>query len=269
MELTAEERLRIYEEEKARAEARARIESEQRTAYAKKHRKRIIVIGCIGTTLCLLAVATQWYASGRARKSKVDLEDEARISELTAAFGPNAELVEKALLDRASDYDTRKMFAEAEPFFRQVLKIDQAVAGESRPYTANAWSLLGSNLQEQKKYGEAEGCFKTVLLIRQGALEAWGDHPPFPTDAVRPSDIASALSDLASLYEDMKRYQEAESRLRQALEIFTKEKGGSSQEVAGVLIALSRTLKAQGRDTEGEAMMDKWSAIILQQKIHH
>ena len=66
-------------------------------------------------------------------------------------------------------------YAEADPFYRQAIEIDEKALGGDHPTVATLYSNLAALLYTQGKHGEAEPMFRRALEISQASLGS--DHP--------------------------------------------------------------------------------------------
>ena len=97
--------------------------------------------------------------------------------------------------------------ADAEPLYRQALKIRQSVLGEQHPDCAICLNNLAELYESMADYAKAEPLRRQALDIRQKVL---GENHP---------DYATSLNNLAWLYNANGETAKAEPLLRQALEI--------------------------------------------------
>ena len=210
MELTPEERSRIYEEEKARAEARARIESERKeeqddarkqataqwAAFAKKYSKWIIVIGCI---FLLVMAPVVWKARvgsmnaeliAKLRQAEVSVgaspsDDEWTIYFLKAAGEQSKNNHRDALLlgirsliyavdsDRAASSYRIVGLSFAELGLTETAEACERKATALDPGRDSCQESLADVLVKAKKYGEAEAIYLTLLARTPDPEKRW------------------------------------------------------------------------------------------------
>jgi CHAT domain-containing protein/tetratricopeptide (TPR) repeat protein len=122
----------------------------------------------------------------------------------------------------------------------------QAVAQSS---TADELNKKIIELYQAGKFAEAVPLAQQVLAIRERALGP--DHP----------DVATALGNLALLYDDQGRYAEAVPLLERALAIREKALGPDHPDVAQALNNLAKFYWKQGRYAEAEPLLKRALAI--------
>lgn len=109
-----------------------------------------------------------------------------------------------------------------------------------------------SELYQAGKFAEAIPLAQRVLAVRQKALGP--DHP----------DIATALNNLAALYDFLGRYSEAEPLYKRSLTIRIKALGSDDPDVATSLNNLAMLYKNQGRYAEAEPLFKR--ALTIDEK---
>ena len=140
---------------------------------------------------------------GAALRRTGDLNEAASV--LSAADTESADdpldaaavLVERGRVDQ-----DRGRAAEAEPFYREALVLQQSVLAEDNPRLATTLEMIGVTLQAQDRLDEAEDVATDVLRIRQASL---GD------DHVH---TVTARYNLARLARDQGRFEEAAATFR-------------------------------------------------------
>ncbi len=133
-------------------------------------------------------------------------------------------------------------YKEAEPLYRQALKIDQATIGEQHPDYAVHLNNLALLLQSMGHYDEAEPLFRQALKIAQATI---GEQHP---------NYAIRLNNLALLLHSMGRYEEAEPLLRQALKTTQATLGKQHPDYGTRLNGLAMVLLSMGRYKEAEPL---------------
>ncbi|WP_395829632.1 tetratricopeptide repeat protein [Archangium violaceum] len=163
---------------------------------------------------------------------------DSRLEEAQQAFDEG-----KRLLDAGR-------YAEAEPSARRALELREAVLGGAHPEVAKCLSLLG--LLEDAGHQDlvrAEKLHQRALSIYEATLGE--DHP----------DVASSLNNLASLYFDQGRYEQAEPLLQRALAIHEATLGENHPRLADVLLDLAAVYVQQGHYTRAEPPLRRALAI--------
>jgi len=210
MELTSEDRLRIYEEEKARSEARTRLESERRkeqdearrqatahrAAFVKKHSKWIIAVGCI-FLLAMAAVVWKVHVGLMNAELIVTLQQaEASIGaspsddEWTIYFSKAAveqsnnnhrgalllgiqSLIYAVDLHRAASSYRIVGLSFAEIGLTETAEACERKATALDPGSDNCQESLADVLVKAKKYGEAEAIYLILLPRTSDPLRRW------------------------------------------------------------------------------------------------
>ena len=114
------------------------------------------------------------------------------------------------------------------------------------PHRSTTWPGC---TEDRGRYGEAEPLFQRSLAIYEKALGP--DHP----------EVATALNNLAVLYEDQGRYGEAEPLYQRSLAIAKKALGPDHPDVATALNNLAELYKSQGRYDDAEPLYQRALAI--------
>src|SRR5262245_23975281 len=133
--------------------------------------------------------------------------NEATLSLVTSAFGPDAQETTTALNNLAVTYQSLARYMEAEPLFRRAIEIDERVLGKDHPDVATRYNNLDLLLYKQGKYDQAEPLYRRAIEIDEKVLGK--DHP----------DIATLYNNLAGLLQAQGKYDQAEPLYRRAIEI--------------------------------------------------
>ena len=140
-------------------------------------------------------------------------------------------------------------YAEAEPWMKRALAIDEAGYGPDHPDVARDLNNLAMLLQATNRLTEAEPLMRRALAINEASYGA--DHPT----------VAINLNDLAQLLQDTNRLGEAEPLMRRALAIDEASYGPNHPRVAIDLSNLATLLQSTNRLTETELLMRRALAI--------
>src|SRR5215471_10326689 len=91
--------------------------------------------------------------------------NEATLSLVTSAFGPDDPETATALNNLAVTYQSLARHMEAEPLFRRAIEIDERVLGKDHPDVATRYNNLARLLKEQGKYDQAEPLYRRAIEI--------------------------------------------------------------------------------------------------------
>jgi tetratricopeptide (TPR) repeat protein len=183
--------------------------------------------------------------------------------------------------------ENHALYAEAETFYQQSLRLREQVLGSDHPDVAYPLIGLADLYREQSKDAEAEPLYQRALCIREQALGP--DHP----DVARPliglgnlyyfqgkdakaeplyqralrireqalgpdhPDVAYPLNNLANLYRLQDQYAEAELLYQRALHIWEQTLRPDHPQVAYPLIGLADLYAEQGKYTEAEPLYQR------------
>jgi tetratricopeptide (TPR) repeat protein len=135
--------------------------------------------------------------------------------------------------------------------------------------TEAEWGSLWPQFVEfydQGKYAEADGVAKHALGLagvyasRLGQAEAASDEKPIDV-------VASDLETMASIYQDARRFAEAEPLLARSQEIYEKRFGPDHFYAASILNRLAKVYVGQGKDVEAEPLYKRLLSIYERQPI--
>ena len=181
-------------------------------------------------------------------------------------------------------YTSMGHYAEAEPLYRQALKIRQTVLGETHPDYAISLNNLAGLHESMADYAKAEPLYRQALGIRQKALGE--KHPSYATslnnlaflymsmgDSAKAEplflqaleinraalgethpDYATSLNNLAAMYRSMADYAKAEPLYRQALDIRQKVLGEKDHDYATSLNNLAVLYESMGDYAKAEPL---------------
>ena len=139
----------------------------------------------------------------------------------------------------------------AEGLFNRALAIRKKAFGENHRAVANNLNDLALVYSSQRKFAEAEKCFKESLAIEE---QLGGDK----------REMATTLNNLARLYWSQGRYGEAESMIKQVLEIDEEAKGPNHPNVATSLSVLAAIYRSQRKYAEATRTHERELAIMEQ-----
>jgi tetratricopeptide (TPR) repeat protein len=167
--------------------------------------------------------------------------NEAVLTTVTSAFGPEALETATALNNLALTYQSLARFAEAEPLYRRAIEIEKVLPNE-HPDIATGYSNLANLLLLQARYSEAEYLYRRAIEIGEKALGK--DHPK----------VARDYNNLALLLQHQGKYAEAEPLYRRAIEIDERALGEVHPDVASEYNNLAILLQDQGKYAEAEPL---------------
>ena len=150
-------------------------------------------------------------------------------------------------------YQALGLYPEAEPHFREALKLRQAL-GTNNADVAAGLANLASLLQDKGDFAGAEPLYRESLQIRRRVLGP--DH----------SDVASVLNDLALLVKQRGDYVGAEAMYRESLAIKRKHPGEPDTSTALTLMNLGLALEDKG-DLEGAEPLIRQSLEIRRARL--
>lgn len=139
--------------------------------------------------------------------------------------------------------------AEAEPFFRRALRIDQKRLGQDHPEIAQRLRDIVSVLRVRGRAREAEPLARRALAVTEKA--SGSEHP----------DAVIDLYNVAACLRALNRFDEAEQLYRRALHIEERHAGLTHPRVAIALHRLASLLEVAGRLVEAEGLYHRAQAI--------
>ncbi len=167
------------------------------------------------------------------------------------ALGKNHPHLATTLFNLASLYQAQGKYAKAESLYLRALGIYEKALGKNHPHVATALVNLASLYQAQGKYAKAESLYLRALAeslyLRALGIEekALGKNHP---------EVATALVNLASLYQTQGKYAKAESLYLRALGIYEKALGKNHPHVATTLFNLASLYQAQGKVAKAKSL---------------
>jgi tetratricopeptide (TPR) repeat protein len=123
-------------------------------------------------------------------------------------------------------YEGQGLYALAEPWLTDCLKLTQIHFGENHPDVATSLNNLAVLYESQGRYEEAEPLYLQALELMQRLL---GENHP---------DVASPLNNLALLYNTQGNYTEAEALSQQALTIYQQRLGNQHPATQNALLSV-------------------------------
>jgi tetratricopeptide (TPR) repeat protein len=220
--------------------------------------------------------------------------NEATLTFVTSAFGPDAAETATALNNLALTYQSLARYMEAEPLYRRAIEIDEKVLGKGHPGVGRDYNNLAVLLQAQGKHDQAEPLYRRAMEISE---KVHGKN--HPTTAIHYSNVAFLLraqgkyeqaeplfrraieidekvlgkdhpttaihySHLAFLLVNQGKYEQAEPLFRRAIEIDEKVLGKDHPTVATYYSNLANLLRAQGKYDQAEPLYRR--AIEIDEK---
>jgi tetratricopeptide (TPR) repeat protein len=151
------------------------------------------------------------------------------------------------LLHQAGSYlNARRLYAQAEPFLQQALRIGEAVWGTRHPEMASLLNDLATAINQQGKLEQAESLLLRSLALREELRGA--EH----------GEVAESLYYLGELYLDQGKYQQAEPCYLRALAIWENPSGtgrmNTAQGLANTLNDLGLLYNEMGRFEQVESL---------------
>ena len=140
-------------------------------------------------------------------------------------------------------YEGQGLYARAEPWQKNCLKVIRDRLGNDHPDVAGSLNNLAELYRSQGRYSEAEPLYLQALELCRQVLS--NDHP----------NVAGSLNNLALLYDSQGRYSEAEPLYLQALELWRQVLGEEHPDVATCLDNLAGLYDSQGRYSEAEPLL--------------
>jgi serine/threonine-protein kinase len=142
-------------------------------------------------------------------------------------------------------YLNQAKFDLAEKYMRRALELERKVDGDDSPQTARAMDDLGSVLTLKGDYGGAQTLFQDALTIY---------HKHFAEGSVRPVWLVATLSNLGLVKVAAGKPAEAETLLREALNLAPQITGKERLNVALAFAHLAQARVSQGDLEEGETL---------------
>ncbi len=181
---------------------------------------------------------TTLYSLGRYNDALPQLQ---KARELDVKYrSPGDPQIPVTLSDLANVLTNQRKIAEAEPLYREVLKIQEASLPPDSEPIASTLLHLATLLKEQKKFAEAEAMCMRSLEIRR---KIFPENDP---------QIATSLNTLALMYWMQGKLDLAEPLVREALRMRQATLPANHPSVATSLLNLSVLLRDRGKFAEAE-----------------
>lgn len=204
-------------------------------------------------------------------------------------YGSDSEQVANTLHNLGTLYQDVDRMDEAEASYKEALVMREKVLGKNHPDYATTLLHLGSLRAQLDQTVEAERLDKEALAICQstkqqrcvatiydnlGELYFAKGRIPEAIDVYSKGreawkalagtehiDYAISTANLARVYQQQKKYKEAEALLKESLPIFEMTYGDRSAELVGYYRGYAQLLRNLNREDEGEAYDRKATAI--------
>jgi CHAT domain-containing protein/Flp pilus assembly protein TadD len=155
---------------------------------------------------------------------------------------------------KANALEAAGKYAEAIPYARRALEIEESRSGPNQPnVVAILLNRLAMLYAKDGRYADAETFYQRSLTLRAKARGPF--HP----------DVATVLNNLAALYLAQGRYADAESSLKRSLAIREKALGPAHLDVATTLNNLAELYRLEGRYTDAEPLIKR--ALAIREKV--
>jgi tetratricopeptide (TPR) repeat protein len=169
---------------------------------------------------------------------------------LAEASNDRAQL-DEALQWLAFNLQLQNQFAEAEPFWRRAIAIEEAAVGPNNPGLGSAYAGLAWTYAGEHDVKRAEGAYEhAVDLMREP-----------PSDSLITFKLVDCLDALTDLYMSEGRPADAEKRAVRALGLEEKEKGVGSARLKQRLERLAKIEVTLGRDAEAAAITHRAESL--------
>ena len=175
------------------------------------------------------------------------------------ALGKDHADVANTLNNLAELYHAIGNYNQAEPVYQRSLAIYEKVLRKDHPYIANTLNNLAVLYQDMKKYSQAELLYQRALAMREKLLGSLAirekvlgkEHP----------DVATSINNLATLYQAMRSYSQAELLYQRSLAIREKVLGKDHPDVANSLNNLAALYQDLGNYSQTELLYQRSLAI--------
>ena len=193
----------------------------------------------------------QLLGHGRRDAEATPLLEEA-VGIRRAVLGSGHPAYSESLMALGANLDARGREAEALRLVREAAGIAKAVYGDDHPATLTRENALAVRLFNQGAYDEALTLFRRIYDTSRQRL---GDRHPL---------LGVYATSLGSTYHEMRRFEDAERALRQALEIYQATHRPQAPEHLNAIRLLANTLASRGRYREAEDLFDRGLAASRQ-----
>ena len=175
----------------------------------------------------------------------------------TKTSGEDVELA-KLLANLGRARQELSQFEAAEELFKRAFAI--YAEGLIEPWSVgHTFTNLGGLYRQQGRYREAEEAHQKALAIYVSAERGGYGDRQLPW-------VPMSLNNLANVYMDLARYDEAESLLKQAVEALEKKFGADYLLLGQVLGALGELYREQGRYRDAEKQLNRALQLAEQGK---
>jgi serine/threonine-protein kinase len=210
-----------------------------------------------------------------------------QVLALRRQLGPDEPSIAVTLNNMGSILLNAERHAEAEPYLREALEVNQRLLPREHPDVALAMSNLATLYRELGRYDEAEPLYREALALRRSVLGPW--HPRLGISHYQLArlhalrglldsaeahfratleidrraygdehpEVAVDATQLARVLLDRDDPLAAEPLLREALAIRIAHGGESQPSVADVLALLATAMEAQGEKMEAEQLLER------------
>ncbi len=160
------------------------------------------------------------------------------------SFGDENPRYAEFLRQLASDYVSCSQYAKADPLLRKALAIDEEAYGKDARQVCLDLDAMGMYFIYQGKYADAEPVYKRALEISQKS-------------GAESLDVAAAFNNLAWLYTNQRKFDEAIPLLENGLAIRRKVYGDEHPVVARNMHNLATVLISQQKFDQAQAMLTR------------
>jgi CHAT domain-containing protein len=195
--------------------------------------------------LLVFCVFTFLYANGEGRGA-------AQIFEAQQPYTPQPDPRVVELYKKVNELQSVGKYAEAIPYARRALEIEERRSGANYPDVGILLYNLAHLYSSSGRYSEAEPLLVRSLAILEKTLSP--DHP----------DVVRTLNSLGSVYGSQGRYADAQPVFKRLLSIREKTLGPDHPDVAKVMDYLAWTYKKQGLYADAETLHLR--SLIIEEK---
>ena len=168
--------------------------------------------------------------------------------------GSRADLISRLLNDLGIAYHRAGRLKEAEKHFAGAADM---ISAAGLPMDEESLTTRGAVLIVEGQYAKAEDLLNQALNLRLAALGPF--HP----------DLSMTLALLGDLYLRSRRYDQAEQRYREGLQLLEARPLEFDTRIARLLYSLALTCEAAGQDREADSALAQAAAIALKNLNKH
>lgn len=194
--------------------------------------------------LASLASKAAMYLCERARYAEAEPLYQQALHIREQMFGPEHLDVAHSLHNLANLYVKQGKYAEAELYYQRGIHIKETLLEPQHPDVAFSLHCLANLYAEQGKYTQA--LYQRTLRIYQHTPQRLYSHA-----------VISTLSDLATLYQELGRYAEAETLYKQMLQALELMAEPPDLDMALLLNNMAVLSKVQGKYAEAEQLYQR------------